>query len=166
MDDEDLRGLLEDLHAMSYGWALHCCASDPQEAEDVLQGTYEKILRGSARYGGGSSFKTWLFAVIRNTAREQRRRRWTRILGLERFAREPREATLSPRAGEEEETRALREALQKLPARQHEVLHLVFYQDLTIEAAAGVMGVSLGSARTHYERGKRRLAELLPPREL
>lgn len=165
MDNDELRACLEELHAMSYGWSLHCCASDPQEAEDVLQGTYEKVLRGSARYSGGSSFKTWLFAVIRNTAREQRRRRWSRLLGLERFAQEPREETLSPRAGASEETRVLREALEKLPARQQEILHLVFYQDLTIEAAAGVMGVSVGSARTHYERGKRRMAELLPPRE-
>jgi RNA polymerase sigma-70 factor (ECF subfamily) len=41
------------------------------------------------------------------------------------------------------------------------VLHLVFYQDLSISEAAVIMGVSLGSARTHYERGKARLRELL-----
>jgi RNA polymerase sigma-70 factor (ECF subfamily) len=36
-------------------------------------------------------------------------------------------------------------------------LHLVFYQDLTIAAAADVLGISLGSARVHYERGKAQL---------
>jgi len=65
----------------------------------------------------------------------------------------------------DEQARALRDALKKLPARQAEVLHLAFYQDLTLSEAAQVMRVSLGSARTHYERGKARLRELLTSHE-
>ena len=34
-------------------------------------------------------------------------------------------------------------------------------KELTIEQAAGVMRISIGTARTHYERGKSRLRELL-----
>jgi RNA polymerase sigma-70 factor (ECF subfamily) len=165
MDDAELRTQLEEHHAMSYGWALSYCSSNPGDAEDILHTVYQKILEGRARYDGRSAFKTWLFAVIRNTAAEERRRGWLRHLRIGGYAKE-HEHDIQPAergAGLEnaESLTAFRAALERLPRRQREVLHLVFYQDLTVEAAAGVMRVSVGSARTHYERGKRRLGEWL-----
>jgi DNA-directed RNA polymerase specialized sigma24 family protein len=53
------------------------------------------------------------------------------------------------------------DALATLPRRQREVLQLVFYHELSLAQCAEVIGVSIGSARTHYERGKSRLRERL-----
>ena len=58
-----------------------------------------------------------------------------------------------------------RAALEKLPPRQREVLHLAFYEDMSLSEAADVMGLSIGSARQHYERGKKHLREWLSETE-
>jgi RNA polymerase sigma factor (sigma-70 family) len=161
----ELEAQLERLHPESFGWALHCCGRDETEAEEVLQSAYLRLVSGKARYEGRSSFKTWFFGVIRRTAQERRRRRRVR---QERTLRlvptEPVETRASDPLEElerEERARKLLRALDRLSPRQREILHLVFYQELTIEEGAKVMGVSLGSARTHYERGKERLRHLL-----
>jgi RNA polymerase sigma factor (sigma-70 family) len=153
MDASELRAQLEQLHPVSYGWARACCSRNPMEAEDILQTAYWKVLDGRARFDGRASFRTWLFAVIRRTAADERRRHWLRRLRLADYRPDP----VQPAPA----TEMLDAALAQLPRRQREVLHLVFYQDLTIEEAAGVLGVAVGSARTHYERGKQRLRELI-----
>jgi len=169
MDESELRAQLEQFHPVSYGWALSCCSRNPMEAEDILQIAYLKVLDGRARFDGRAAFKTWLFAVIRHTAADERRRRWLHWLRLDGY-RQERNDDVQPAARgdaleQTERVQLFRETLAKLPRRQQEVLHLVFYQDLTIEDAAGVMGVSLGSARTHYARGKQHLGDWLQQSE-
>jgi len=159
--DPTLRRDIEELHEASFAWALACCAFRREEAEDVLQTAYLKVLDGRARFDGRASVKTWLFAVIRNTAADRRRQGWLATLGLERLWQRRVEPEAEPRDAHDGERRRVRAALGGLAARQREVLDLVFFHDLTIEEAARVMGVSLGSARVHYERGKKRLAERL-----
>src|SRR5204863_9434468 len=82
MQIAELKAELERLHSASFGWALSCCRRDHTEAEEVLQTVYLKILEGKARFGGESSLKTWLFAVIRKTAATEYRRRLLRSLRL------------------------------------------------------------------------------------
>ena len=67
-------------------------------------------------------------------------------------------------AVERERALAIKQALTRVSARQREVLHLTFYQGMTLEEAAQVMGITVGSARTHYERGKAKLREVLGER--
>ncbi len=154
---------LEALHPACFGWALGCCGWNREEAEDVLQTVYLKVLDGRARFDGRSTFKTWLFAVIWRTAAERRRRQWLldliparlRLRSAPSPAPDPESLADASEANER-----LRAALRKLSGRQRELLHLVFYQDVSIEEAAAVLGISVGSARTHYHRGKTRLRRL------
>jgi RNA polymerase sigma-70 factor (ECF subfamily) len=158
----DLETELARHHRAAFGWALTCCTWDRSAAEDVLQATYLKVLDGRARFGGRSAFRTWLFGVIRRTAAEERRRRAIgRFLPLSRFNGRDPGADPAAEVARAETTARLVAALRRLPARQRDLLHLVFYQDSSIGEAADVLGVSIGTARTHYERGKARLRRLL-----
>jgi RNA polymerase sigma factor (sigma-70 family) len=160
MTDAELRAALETHHSESYGWALSCCARSSVDAEAVLQTVYLKVLMGKARYDGRASFKTWLFAVIRRTVADERRRQMVRRLLLDRHRASPAPAAVErpdEAVHRAELQRLVRKVLTQLPRRQREVLQLVFYHDLSLAEAAQVMDVSLGSARTHYERGKRQL---------
>jgi RNA polymerase sigma-70 factor (ECF subfamily) len=165
METDELRAQLEQLHASSFGWALACCRRDHSDAEEVLQIAYLKVLEGKARFNGSASFKTWLFAVIRKTALDQRRKHFLRSLIILRAAEDQRAGSRVERPDESayrsEMQAVFRSALARLPNRQREALQLVFYHDLSLQEAAVVMGVSIGSARTHYDRGKKRLRELL-----
>ena len=169
MDIAELKNELEKLHSASFGWAMSCCRRDHAEAEEVLQTVYLKIFEGKARYRGEASLKTWLFAVIRKTAIGEYRKRLLRNLvfigGLDK--RDDAATTeTAPVAFEKSELhKQFRVALAKLPPRQREALHLVFYEDLSLSEAAAVMGISIGSARQHYDRGKKHLREWLSETE-
>ena len=161
--DDQLESELAQLHPALYGWALNCCRWDHAAAEDAVQTAYLKILNGQARHDGRSSLKTWLFTLIRRTASAARRRallrRWVA----------PADSLPDPRPGPEfsaenrEQNTRLVAALLGLARRQREVMTLVFYHDCTLEEAAVMMDISVGSARTHYARAKARLAKRLTP---
>ena len=159
MDRAELEQQLQAFHAASFGWALACCDRDREEAEDVLQTVYVKVLDGKARFEGRAAFRTWLFAVIRRTAAANRRTRWLRRL---RFIPQNGDGgSVEHDLIRNERAAALLRSLPRLARRQREVLELVFYHDMTIEQAGQTLGIALGSARVHYERGKKRLAALL-----
>jgi RNA polymerase sigma factor (sigma-70 family) len=159
MRDSEIWTALETHHSESFGWALSCCVGSLVEADAVLQAVYLKVLAGQARYDGKASFKTWLFAVIRRTAADERRRQMLRRLLLERRTVPPAPAVERPDEAlyKVELQQLVREMLTQLPRRQREVLQLIFYHDLSLAEAAEVMGVSPGSAHTHYDRGKKRM---------
>ena len=152
---------LEALHDASVAWAIACSGLDRVEAEDVLQTAYIEVLEGRARFEGRASFKTFLFGVIRRVAASRRRRRFVRALLLARFSPAPAASDLEQETAAAQRSAQVRKALASLARRQREVLELVFFHEMPVDEAAGVMGVSRGSARVHYHRGKARLAALL-----
>jgi len=162
MDISELKAELERLHPASFGWALSCCRHNHADAEEVLQTVYLKILQGRATYRNEARLQTWLFAIIRKTAISERRKHLLRTLrSISGAGSQPEFPPPQIELEHSEMQQRFQQALARLPARQRETLHLVFYQELSLSEAAQVMNISIGSARRHYERGKKRLREAL-----
>lgn len=153
------RGALEALHGQLYGWALSRCGYDDQAAEDLMQQAYVEVLCGRARFDKKSTLKTFMFGIVQNLARSRFRRLNTRLRVIDAYAQEQDGST-----GSEEDHGNLQQvwaAVESLPQRQRDITELVFVRDLTIEEAAKIMGVSVGTGRVHYDRAKKSLAEKL-----
>lgn len=162
MSKEDLRELLKKHHKQSYIWALRCCFGRKDDAEEALQESYLKILDGKAIFNNRSDFKTWLFSVIRITVADFRRKNI--LEALRRIEINELYNLLTVKTykdtdlvNEEIIFDRLEKSLSELSPKQELMLRLVFYHDFTIEQSADIMGISIGTARTHYERGKKNL---------
>lgn len=169
MRTNELQHKLAELHSDSYAWAIRCCAGDQHLAEEVLQDAYLKALRKIKAFRAQASFKTWLFAIIRYTAidhvKAKSKRRMVQIEEAPSSIFQTNHPTFSNL--ENKELQAIfRKALDELSPQQRQILHLVFYQACSIKEAAEVMNIQLGTARTHYERGKSRLRQLLDKQEV
>jgi ACR3 family arsenite transporter len=152
MQTKWLLKILKTLHEDGYRWARQCCNYQEELSKEVMQEVYLKILNKKAQFKEQASLKTWFFSVIRYTALDhlKKLRHDEPIDGLE-IAEEHVESN----------AKDLQLLLEQLPQQQRKVLLLVFYHDLTLEEAAEVMQVSIGTARTHYDRGKKKMSELL-----
>lgn len=154
MDQSALENILKKHHRDAYLWARQCCSFDDDLAKDTLQNVYLKILEGKAKFKEKSSVKTWLFAVIRYTAIDQKNTdRNTQPLEV------IPEIEDLPLAMEEEVN--YKQLIQLLSPMQKEVILMVFYHEMTLEQSAEVLQLSIGTVRTHYDRGKKRLKQLI-----
>ncbi|MGY6743991.1 MAG: RNA polymerase sigma factor [Cecembia sp.] len=153
MKPNQLEQIIKELHVEAFLWARQCCNFQDWLAKDVLQQVYLKILENKAKFNEDSTLKTWLFSVIRYTAMETLKKE-VRLYPLED------ESVV--RLDEEENSEISHERLiMELPDKQREVLLLVFYHGLTLEKASEVMGVHIGTKRTHYDRAKKNLKKLI-----
>ena len=154
MDKRRLTDLLQTHHTDAFLWASHCCHYDQEEGKEVLQRTYVKILEEKAIYKEKATFKTWLFSVIRFTAIDylKNRKSYESLEGI--------------KIGVEDTPYEIykvdyKELLKQLPERQHQVLLLAFYHEMTLAEIATIIGLHIGTIRTHYERGKQTMRTLL-----
>lgn len=133
---------------------------DRSQAEELLQSIMLAVWKAAPKFRGDSRATTWLMAITRYHAIHAHRQRKPASLPLPEnqadYKTGPMEAML--RQSERAEVNA---ALRKLPAEQRQTLELVFYQDLSDQEAAHLMGVSVGTVKSRLHRAKAALKRLL-----
>ncbi|MEP7323973.1 MAG: sigma-70 family RNA polymerase sigma factor [Saprospiraceae bacterium] len=145
----DWKNQLQALHRESYLWSVSCCNGDKEMAKDVLQTVYLKIYDEKAIFNEKSKLITWLFAIIKFTSIDFIRRNNLRVVN-----RNESQEFSAEEVYEKDKESWFKKILQGLPKQQREVLMLAFYNDLTLAEIAPLLNISIGTVRTHYERGK------------
>jgi RNA polymerase sigma-70 factor (ECF subfamily) len=142
---------------------------DPDEAADLTQDAFIRMLRSLGSYRGETKLTTWLYRLVVNLSIDRLRRRGAPPIRLDDPdldvdvpSADPADDT--PAAFErDEEAQAVRAAVSQLPEAQRLALTLHYFEDLRYEDIADVMGVPLNTVKSHLRRGKERLAVALGP---
>lgn len=137
-------------------------AGDRSKAEDLCQETFLKALKNLHRFRGDSSLKTWLFRIAHNAVSDAARAADPASQGVEELEEQGRPIPSSGadplRKAEESQVRqAIGEAMNRLPQQQREVLHLFYWDELTVAEIAGAMRMPEGTVKTLLFRGRHAL---------
>lgn len=167
---ELLLGLITDHHLTGAIISRH--VRDPQVAQDVAQDVLIAVARSIHQFRGEAKFTTWLWALARNTAVSEMRRRSAREAAKERLARD------NPDGQHEVDDAAdwlqrgvsslvaerdmLREAVDSLPPMFRETVLLRDVYRLSYSEIADRQGLAINTVRSRLSRGRAMLASRLP----
>lgn len=131
-----------------------------EDAWDVLQQTWIKVLKGIPSLKNPQSLRTWLYRIARNTALAQWRAEYKQL------ARRDESNDLSETEVQQEdfpftEAEQVHRGLGKITLPHREVLTLYFLEDLSMNQIAGVLDVPLGTVKSRLHHAKRALRAVL-----
>ena len=151
-----------------YSYAFYQLA-DHHEAEDVTERTFLSALGAIGRYrDDGSTFRAWLFRIAHNAiANAHRSRARRRAEPIESIA-EPHAPGADPAAvvAGADRSRAVREALARIPPERRQVIVLRFVDGLSSREIGVVLDRSPGAARVLLHRALADLAAELDGADL
>lgn len=134
---------------------------EPSAAEDAVQESFIKAYEKIHTFAGRSSFKSWLFQIAVNTAKNRLRGNGQQMhvniedvhLGVDPGAESGMVQT--------DLREAIRDEVDKLPERQRIALTLRIFEDLSFKEIAQIMSCPYDTAKANYRHGLMRLKERL-----
>ena len=146
---------LVERHQQAVRSFLRRVCDDPMDADDLAQETFLTAWSGLSGYRGGSALRSWLCGIA-----------WKKALTLQRSRRRERrridEIEEAPPGEICTEARLdLAQALRSLPSEQRAAVALCLGGDFSHADAAHVLGLPLGTIKSHVQRGRAKLLEAL-----
>jgi RNA polymerase sigma-70 factor (ECF subfamily) len=167
-DAEFARAALAHIDSL-YGTALRLTRR-AADAEDLVQDTYLKAFRSAHQFEAGTNLKAWLFTILHNTFRNNRRHDGRSPVDVDSEAVE-RAASDGPADPSPEQvlTRQsldadLQAALDALPEAFRQAVWLRDVEELSYAEMAKVLDVPIGTVMSRISRGRRALSEGLQSR--
>ncbi len=133
---------------------------DAAAAEDVTAYAFERAFRKRSRYDARrGSPRAWLFGIARNAALDElRRRKRAAEAEIPHPLADPPPDEAAELAAQRD---AVRAALNRMPARERELIALKYHADLSNAEIAAVLGVSATNAGTLLHRAMTKLRETI-----
>jgi len=164
LGDRDAFRALYDLYKdRVYSISLYFFHGDQAVASDVTQQVFLKLLTNIGQFRGEAEFSTWLYRLVINACTDAARRSKSDPVIADRSTME---AFAEPGSEEDEYARAqmansVRMAVSNLPPKFRIAVLLRYFEDLSYEQMANVLGCSMGTVASRLSRGHRILAERL-----
>ena len=139
-------------------------AQDTTEAEDLVQETYAKALRGFSSFQPGTNFRAWMYRILRNTFLSSRTGLKATV-ALDEDADESLlpiepatpESTLMEQANRE----IVQEALSEIPVPFREILLLCEVEEMSYQEISETLGIAIGTVMSRLFRARKALRTVL-----
>jgi RNA polymerase sigma-70 factor, ECF subfamily len=143
----------------------HWLTHNPQEAEDLVQETYLKALKGFGSFQQGTNFRSWIYRILRNTfltSRSGLSAKLTEPLDVEDGASLPAESDtpetlLLARADQQ----LVQDALERLPVPFREVILLCDMEEMSYQEIAEALSLPIGTVMSRLSRARKAMRELI-----
>jgi RNA polymerase sigma-70 factor (ECF subfamily) len=136
-------------------WLTH----DREEAEDLVQETYSKALKGFSSFEQGTNFRAWMYRILRNTFLTSR----TGLKSSATISLDSEEGeSVEPATSETPESLLLdrsnqmmvQEAIEQLPLNFREVILLCDVEEMSYQEIAETISIPIGTVMSRLARAR------------
>ncbi len=162
--DEALAALVEQYAGTLYRVAFSVLRN-PSDAEDAVQEAFLRVLRHGDDLDEVRDHRVWLIRIVWNIVLDRKRRAKTRpeTDDVEELARVLPANGLSAeeRAAAAQHHAHVLSCVERLPAKEREVLALSAFEELSSVEIASILGITESSVRSRLFRARNLMANLL-----